>query len=202
VDDATSHATFAGALADLTWVAATTARQRDLAKPVMTPEQAIAEMAARIADGQKCGIVFGRERNGLETHEVANADCIVMAPVVSEFASLNLAQATLLLGYEWMKHAGQPSLGRVTTYETAVAPGLNRRGFDPANKEQLIGFFDHLEAELDTAGFLWPPHKRTTMVQNMRSMFTRMGATEQEVRTLRGMVKALVHGKGPGRRSP
>ena len=90
-------------MAGLNWVCATTARQRDLAKPVLTPEQAVAEMQRRMAEGQRCGIVFGPERNGLETEEVANADAVVMAPVNPNFASLNLAQAVLLMSYEWMK---------------------------------------------------------------------------------------------------
>ena len=123
-----------------------------------------------------------------------------MAPVDKTFASLNLAQSVLLLAYEWMKQSGQGSLGRVTTYETAVEAGMNNRGFEPATKAELIAFFDHLEGELAAMGFFTPPEKRPTVVQNMRSMFTRMQPTQQEVRTLRGIVKALVHGKGPGRR--
>ena len=115
------------------------ARQRDLAKPVLTPEQAVAEMRRRMAEGQRCGILFGPERNGLETEEVANADAVVMAPVNPNFASLNLAQAVLLVGYEWMKQAGSGTLGRVTTYEEALQPGLRTRGSPPATKEELLG---------------------------------------------------------------
>lgn len=202
IDEARPFATFNAALGDLNWVVATTARQRDLAKPVLTPEQAIAGIIRRTAEGQRCGIVFGRERNGLESAEIANADAIVMAPVDPQFASLNLAQSVLLLAYEWIKQTGGGTLGRVTTYETAVEAGERTRGFQPATKEQLFGFFEHLEAELDAQGFLFPPHKRPTMVQNLRSMFSRLGASEQEIRTLRGMIKALVHGKGDGRRVP
>jgi tRNA/rRNA methyltransferase len=202
IDDAEAHATFPDALTGLNWVCATTARQRDLAKPVLTPEQAIVEIIRRTREGQRCGIVFGRERNGLETGEIASADAIVMAPVDPNFASLNLAQSVLLLSYEWIKQTGGGTLGRVTTYESPVEAGMRSRGSPPASKEQLLGFFEHLESELDRFGFLNPPHKRPTMVQNIRSMFSRMQASEQEVRTLRGIVKALVHGKGPGRRVP
>ncbi len=202
IDDAAAHATFKDSIADLNWICATTARQRDLAKPVLTPEQAIAEIIRRSAEGQRCGIVFGRERNGLETSEIAIADAIVMAPVDPSFASLNLAQSVLLLAYEWIKQTDGGTLGRVTTYESPIEAGARTRGSPPATKEQLIGFFEHLELELDTLGFLNPPHKRPTMVQNIRSMFSRMQASEQEVRTLRGIVKALVHGKGQGRRVP
>jgi tRNA/rRNA methyltransferase len=202
IDAAQSFATFQEGLAGVHWVAAASARQRDLAKPVLTPEQAVAEMRRRMAEGQRCAILFGPERNGLETEEIANADALVMAPVNPNFASLNLAQAALLIGYEWMKQAGSGTLGRVTTYEEALQPGLRTRGSPPATKEELLGFFEHIERELDTQGFFKPPEKRPSMVQNMRTMFTRMGATEQEIRTLRGIVKALVQAKGSGRESP
>jgi tRNA/rRNA methyltransferase len=200
IDDAQWYPDFSSALADCSYVVATTARQRDLAKPVLTPEQAVAELRKRIANGQQCGIIFGRERNGLETHEVANADAIVMAPVDKTFASLNLAQSVLLLAYEWMKQSGQGSLGRVTTYETPKVAGPNSRGFEAATKGEMLGFFEHLESELTEKGFFTPPEKRPIVVQNIRSMFTRSEPTQQEVRTLRGIVKALVHGKGSGRR--
>ena len=135
-------------------MAATSARQRDLAKPVLTPEQAVAEMLRRTGEGQRCGILFGPERNGLETDEVANADAVVMAPVNPTFASLNLAQAVLLVGYEWMKQAGSGTLGRVTTYEEPLQPGLRTRGSPPASKEDLIGFFEHIERELEAQRLL------------------------------------------------
>ena len=106
IDDAAAYATLAAAQGDLTWVAATTARQRPLRKPVLTPEAAAAEMHTRIARGERCGFIFGRERNGLETGEIAGADAIVMVPVNPGFASINLAQAVLLLGYAWMREAG------------------------------------------------------------------------------------------------
>jgi tRNA/rRNA methyltransferase len=200
IDGAEAYPAFEPALAGLNWVAATTARQRDLAKAVLTPEQAVAEMRRRVADGQRCGIVFGPERNGLETDEVANADAIVMAPVNPSFASLNLAQAALLVAYEWMKQAGGGTLGRVTTYEAPIAPGLHTRGSAPAGREDLLAFFEHIEGELDSSGFFTAPDKRPSVVQNLRSMFVRMGATEQEIRTLRGIVKALAHPKGSRRR--
>ncbi len=193
IDGAQAYPRFEDALGGLQWVCATSARQRDLAKPVLTPQQAVQEMRRRLEDGQHCGIVFGPERNGLETGEVANADALVMAPVNPNFASLNLAQAVLLLSYEWMKQGGKGTLGRVTTYEEALQPGLRTRGSPPASREDLIGFFEHLERELDDKGFFTASEKRPSVVQNLRSMFVRMGATEQEIRTLRGIVKALVN---------
>ena len=202
IDDAAAYPSLDAAVGDLNWVAATTARQRDLRKPILTPEQAVAEAQRRIAAGQRCGFLFGRERNGLETAEVANADAVVMIPVNSRFASLNLAQAVLIHGYEWMKRSGDASLGRVTTYERPVEAGLRLGGDRPANKEELLGFFQHLESELERLGFFNPPDKRTKVVDNVRSMFTRLGATEHEVRTLRGIVATLAKGKGAGRKAP
>jgi tRNA/rRNA methyltransferase len=202
VDDGVAVETLADAIGDLNWVAATTARQRDLRKPVLTPEQLVAEMRRRIAEGQRCGILFGRERNGLETDEVAVCDAVVMIPVNARFASLNLAQAVLLIGYEWMRQHEQASLGRVTTYETPLAPGLNVGASRPATKEEMLGLYEHLERELERLGFFNPPEKRQTMVRNIRSMLARMEATEQEVRTLRGIVAALAQGKGRARKAP
>jgi len=202
IDDAAAYPTLDAAVGDLTWVAATTARQRDLRKPVLTPEQAVAEAFTRIARGERCGFLFGRERNGLETAEIANADAIVMIPVNSRFASLNLAQAVLIHGYEWTKRSGGASLGRVTTYETPIETGVRLGADRLANKEELAGFFQHLESELEALGFFKSADKRPTVVNNMRSMFTRMGATEMEVRTLRGIVATLAKGKGQGRKTP
>lgn len=202
IDDAAAYPSLAASLGDLTYVVATTARQRPLRKPVLTPEEAIAAMRERIARGERCGILFGRERNGLESSELANADALVMIPVNSRFASLNLAQAVLLLGYAWMRESGRATLGRVTTYEKPVASGLNLVGDQPADKNELFGFFDHLEGELDRLGFFIPAEKRPSTVQNLRTMFTRMVPTRTEVRTLRGIVATLARGKGAGRKPP
>jgi tRNA/rRNA methyltransferase len=201
IDDAAAYPALDAAIGDLNWIVATTARQRPLRKRVLTPEAAASEMRERIARGERCAFLFGRERNGLETHEVANADAIVMIPVNSRFASLNLAQAVLILGYAWMQESGRASLGRVTTYETPLQPGLNLGPDRIATKQELLLFFEHLESELERLGFLNPPHKRPVMVQNIRTMFSRTALTEQEVRTLRGIVATLANGKGHGRKS-
>lgn len=201
IDDAAPFDRLADATADLTWICATTARQRDLRKPVLTPEQAVTEMSRRIARGERCGVLFGRERNGLETSELAYADALVMIPVNAEFASLNLAQAVLILGYTWMLKRDDHSLGRVTTYEKPLQTGLNMGDDRPATKEEQLGFFEHLEGELDRLGFFNPAERRPAVVRNLRTLFTRLGPTAQEVRTLRGVVATLAHGKGRGRKS-
>ena len=191
IDATTAHPDLQAAAADLNWICATTARQRHLRKPVLTPEQAAAEMLRRISRGERVGMLFGAERQGLENEQVALADAVVMAPVDSRFASLNLAQAALLMGYEWMKATERGTLGRVTTYETAIEPGLDLRGNRPSSKEELYGMFEHLERELDLAGFLKPVAKRPVMIDNIRTMLTRMQPTEQETRTLRGIIASL-----------
>jgi tRNA/rRNA methyltransferase len=201
IDDAASYPTLENALGDLTYVVATTARQRPLKKPVLTPEEAVAALRERIQRGERCGILFGRERNGLETSELANADALIMIPVNSRFASLNLAQAVLLLGYAWMRESGQATLGRVTTYEKPLSGGLNLGEDIFATKEEMYGFLDHLESELDRLGFFNPIEKRPSVVQNLRTMFTRMALTQQEVRSLRGIVATLAKGKGAARKS-
>jgi tRNA/rRNA methyltransferase len=200
IDDARAYPTLEASIGDLNWLAATTARQRDLRKSVLTPDQTVAEIRARIDRGERCGILFGRERNGLETSEIANADALVMIPVNSRFASLNLAQAVLILGYEWMRGNADASLGRVTTYERPLQAGFNLGEDRPATREEVLGLFEHLEGELLRLGFFNPEHKRPTVTRNLRTMLLRMSPTEQEVRTLRGIVATLAKGKGSGRK--
>lgn len=202
IDDAPAFDHAHESVADLHWLCATTARPRDMTKPVLTPEQAAAEMHRRAGEGQRTGILFGPERSGLDNEQVALADAIVMAPVNPQFASLNLAQAVLLFGYEWLKLRGGDSLGRETTFDGPALPGLNLRNSHPATKKTFNAFISHLEDELTRAGFLYPPEKRPIMVRNLRNMFMRMGATDQEMRTLRGIVVALVDARTSSREAP
>jgi tRNA/rRNA methyltransferase len=201
IDDAVAYDTLPAAVADLTWVCATTARQRDMRKPVLTPEQAIAEMRKRIAAGERCGILFGRERNGLETHEIAMADALVMIPVNSAFASLNLAQAVLIAGYEWMRTSPAATLGRVTTFERPVQSGLNMGQDRRATKEEVAGLTTHMAQELEKLGFFNPDEKVPKVMAAVETMIARAEPTEQEVRTFRGIVATLARGKGVARKS-
>ena len=123
-----------------------------------------------------------------------------MIPVNSRFASLNLAQAVLLIGYEWMRGDPGRSLGRVTTFEKPLTEGLYMGRDRPATKEELIGLFEHLERELEASGFFNPAHRKAVVAQNLRTLLTRLNATDQEVRTLRGIVATLAQGKGKGRK--
>lgn len=185
------------ACSDLHFVYATTARPRDMIKRVLTPENAIAEILNRMQSGQQCGFLFGRERWGLENDHISLADAVVMAPVNPCFASINLAQAVLLICYEWRKQYAGHSIGRHTRFDGCQQEGLALQGGRPASKQEIYALFDHLERELDASGFLQPPEKRPTMVRNIRNMFGRMNATEQEVRTLRGIIASLCRAHRP-----
>lgn len=169
------------AIADLGRVYATTARPRGMIKPVMTPQAAMAEARGLEQAGTRVGVLFGGERSGLNNDDVTLAQAIITVPVNPAFASLNLAQAVLLVAYEY---ARQGFVG-----EPVVPAG---HGEAPATADDLIGFYEHLERELDAHNFLYPPEKRPNMVRNIRNMFQRAGLTRQEVRTLRGIVAALV----------
>lgn len=179
------------ALKDINFVYATTARPRGMTKEVITPEQAGRDMRTRIGRGENAAILFGRERWGLDNDEVSLADVIVTAPVNPAFASINIAQAVLLMGYEWFKNQAE-TLGQQTPELAALAgPGLQTPDTRLATKEELYGFFDHLERELDEAGFFKTQDKKPGIIRNIRNLYSRAGLTEQEVRSLRGMVASL-----------
>ncbi|MEO0729588.1 MAG: TrmH family RNA methyltransferase, partial [Pseudomonadota bacterium] len=190
-DGASLHPDVEAAVSDLNWTVATTARQRDMRKPIFTPEGAAREMRDRIASGQRVGILFGRERNGLTSDEVALANAIVMIPVNPQFASLNLAQAVLLNGYAWLRSGDEATLGRKTDRERRISEGLHLGHDVPAKQSEMIGFFEHLEDELAERGFFKPIERRHVTQRNLRSMFQRAGLTAQEVRTMRGIIATL-----------
>ena len=177
------------AVVDLDLLFATTARAHDQAKPVVGPEAAAREMSGHIAGGGKCGILFGRERAGLTNDEVALANRIVTFPVNPGFASLNLAQAVLLMGYEWFKLATADRL-------PFAMPERSER----ASQHQMQAFFENLVRELDRVEFLRPAEKRETMLVNLRNIFTRMEPTKQDMHTLHGVIMAIAEGrKGPAK---
>jgi tRNA/rRNA methyltransferase len=179
----------AAAVADCSLLYATTARAHDQAKPVAGPEAAAGEAVREIAAAGRVGILFGRERYGLLNEEVALADRIVTFPVNPAFASLNLAQAVLLMGYEWFKQANAGAL-------PFTAPERSER----ASQHQMQAFFDDLVRELDKVEFLRPPEKRPTMLVNLRNIFSRMEPTKQDLHTLHGVVTAIAEGrKGPAK---
>ncbi|RXF75491.1 RNA methyltransferase [Hansschlegelia zhihuaiae] len=174
------------ALAGLTLVLATTARERGQAKPVDAPGAAARLMVVEAAQGGRCGVMFGRERTGLENDEISLASRVVTFPVNPAYASLNLAQAVLLVGYEWFKAA----TGGAPAFEMPTRS-------PPASHDEVLALFAHLEGELDESGFFRSPDKRASMVRNIRNMIHRMEPSLQDVRTLHGMVAALSEGR-PG----
>jgi tRNA/rRNA methyltransferase len=177
------YATAREAIADLNFVFATTARERGQMKRVFAPEPAMVEARQRIEAGQGVGILFGRERTGLENDEVSLADAIVTFPVDPKFSSVNLAQAVLLVSYEWNKLASGGGL-----------PFEGDRQSPPAPRHMVVSFFDYLEAELEAVNF-YPPDKQPIMSRNMRDIFHRLEMTEQDVRTLRGAIRAIAEGR-------
>jgi len=177
------------AVADLDLLFATTARAHDQAKPVMAPEVAAAEMKEHMGSGGKVGILFGRERWGLTNEEVARANRIITFPVNPGFASLNLAQAVLLMGYEWFKLATASAM-------PFAMPERSPR----ASQQQMDAFFENLVRELDRVEFLRPVEKRDTMLVNLRNIFFRMEPTKQDMHTLQGVIMAIAEGrKGPAK---
>ncbi|MDO9461623.1 MAG: RNA methyltransferase [Alphaproteobacteria bacterium] len=180
LEDARLFDTVEAAVADIHYLVATTARLREMLKPVVTAEAAAREMRTKTAQGLRCGIMFGPERSGLENDDATLAQAVLRIPVDPRFTSINLAQAVLLTGYEWFRLAD-------TTPPERLDPGNTW----PASNAELVALFEHLERELDTAGFLFPPEKRPAMVRNLRNIFMRAGLMEQDVRALRGVVTSL-----------
>jgi len=169
------------AIADLELVFATTARSRDMVKRTISPGAAISEVSSFVKTGGKAGVLFGRESKGLKNNDVALADAILSIPLNPSFSSLNLAQAVYTIGYEWISQKKK---------------GINYKKdfikkFQPANKQNLTQMLNHLEQELDKSGFLRNQEKRPSMLRNLQNMFVRAQLTEQEVRTFRGVIKAL-----------
>ncbi len=184
LDNARVFETLAEAIADLHIVLATTARPREAPTPVLTPRQGAALLAESAAQGLAGGLLFGGERAGLESADIALCRAIVTAPVDPAFRSLNLAQAVVINAYEWALTQSQGP------------PAPFGPGAAVANGAALLGLYEHLEGELEAAGFFHPPEKRPSMVRNLRALFARAGPSDQEVRTLRGVVTALSHGRG------
>ncbi len=170
----------AAAIVDLVHVYAATARHREMIKPVVTPRRAAIEMRAQAASGAAVGVLFGPERTGLTNDDMALADTVLSVPLDPAFSSLNLAQAVLVVGYEWFQAGDATPDRRLVTNATR-----------PATKAELLNFFAHLERELDACGFLRNVEKRPSMVRNIRNLFQRAAPTEQEIQTLHGIVKEL-----------
>ena len=188
LDEAELFETVEAAIADCTLVLATTARAHDQAKPVIGADEAAHLMAPHVAAGENVGVLFGRERYGLENHEIALADRIVTLPINPAFASLNLAQAVVIVAYEWCKIAG-----------SGLPFGMPQKS-PPARKQQLLAFFEKLEHELERVEYFRPADKHGVMQVNLRNIFHRMQPSQQDIQTLNGVITAISEGrKGPAR---
>jgi tRNA/rRNA methyltransferase len=181
IDAVTVFDDLASALADLNFVFATTARQRDGFKSVRGPVEAGRLLRARHVMGQRTGILFGRERFGLYNDEVGLADEIVTFPVDPDFSSLNIAQAALLMSYEWMKSG----------LEDETKTNFSGPDMKPASKEELHGLFAYLEGALEARGYFRPAPKKPKMIDNLRAVLTRAGFAEPELKVLRGIISSL-----------
>ncbi|HYM71729.1 MAG TPA: RNA methyltransferase [Stellaceae bacterium] len=187
LDQARLYPDLRAAVADLHHVYASTARDRYMVKRAVTPRLAAEEMRGFLAAGEPCGVVFGPERTGLVNQDITLADTVLNVPLNPGFSSLNLAQAVLLVGYEWFTASQDPPPETLHT-------GHSR----PATKDELIRFFDHFEEALVESGFIRHPDKRPSLFRNLRNFFQRAYPTEQELRTLHGVVTAFM---GPRSRS-
>lgn len=184
LDEAEVMDDVAAGIADRTYVYATTARPRELTKPVFSPEAAMKDAAARIARGEKVAIMFGPERSGMENADIAHANAIITVPVNPEFPSLNLAQCVLLVGYEWRRAAG--------SVEDVVVQGQTT---EVASQRDVEALARHYEDRLEEEGFFYPEHKAENMKVNLRNLWSRMPMTRADVQMLHGVLRQLLRWK-------
>ena len=175
------------AIADCDFVYATTARPRDLTKPVFTPEAAMKDARARIGAGGKVAVMFGPERAGLENEDIARANAIISVPVNPEFASLNLGQCVLLCAYEWSR---QTMSAEPMNYELA--------GTEWASAIEVEKLANHYEERLNDAGFFFPETKADNMKTNLRNFWSRMPLTRADAQILHGVLRQMVRWKERG----
>jgi tRNA/rRNA methyltransferase len=204
IDDAVVYENTNASVADRQFVLATTARERAMNMPVMEVRAAMAELHTRAARGEKCAVMFGPERTGLENEDMVLADAVVTIPVSPEYASLNVGQAVVVCAYEWFMNTslrGAEGDEAIQTQEVtsaedsarwiATASPRNDDGVIGAPREQLMGLLGQLEAELDDVNFWRVPEKKEIMWRNIRASLVRAGLSEQEIATWRGIIKAL-----------
>jgi len=184
LDEAQLFDSTADAIGDCTYVFATTARQRDMTKPVFSPEGAMKLAAEKIGAGEKVGILFGPERAGLENDDISRASAIITVPVNPEFPSLHLAQCVLLTGYEWRRQTTD-----VVHEKTELA------GSEWATGDDIARLGDHYDQRLEEAGFFFPEAKAEGMKRNLRNLWSRMPLTRADVQMLHGMMRQMVRWK-------
>ena len=184
LDKARVFDSVADAVGDLERVVATSARNRELSQRILSARRAAAEMRGWIGQGERVGILFGPERTGLENDDMVHADTVLSIPLNPQFSSLNVAQAVLLVAYEWAAAGEGTPAERMSDHSTR-----------PATKDELVNLFAHLERALDESGFLRNKAMRPAMVNNLRALLQRSAMTEQEVRSFHGVIKYLAKHK-------
>ncbi|MEL6643491.1 MAG: RNA methyltransferase [Pseudomonadota bacterium] len=187
LDEARITQTVPEALGDAAFVFATTARQRDLTKPVFTPEAAMAKARDLIASGTPVAVLFGPERAGLENEDIARANAIISVPVNPDFPSLNLAQCVLLTGYEWRRAS-----------EDTGSETVEMAGTEWASAIEVEKLAEHYEERLETAGFFFPETKAEGMKITLRNLWSRMPLTRADVQILHGILRQMVRWKERG----
>ena len=191
LDQAGLFADLPAAIADCDFVFATTARGRELSKPVMTPERAMDYARALMAEGKRVGILFGPERAGLENEDIVHANAIITVPVNPDFPSLNLAQCVLLVGYELIRQKAEVPPEVMTFARTEYA-----------TVHEIEALAKHFEERLDQAGFFFPEAKAPGMKVSLRNMWSRLPLTSAEVRTFHGMLRQIAYKLGTSRHDP
>ena len=186
IDGARVFASVEEAVADCAYVSATTARHRGLFVPVRELVEEAQVLASHAQGGHRTAVLFGGEKSGLSTDDLSHADAILTVPLNPAFSSLNLAQAVLLVAYEWSRAAGS-GVRFEGPYDEA-----------PATRAATNGMIDHLFGALDRAGYFYPEAKRPTLERNLRTMLTRAKLTEAETRLLRGVVRQLARRQNEG----
>ena len=186
LDDAQLFDSTADAIGDCVYVYATTARPRELTKPVFSPEAAMQDAAQRSAQGQKVAVMFGPERAGMENDDISRANAKVTVPVNPEFPSLNLAQCVLLMGYEWRRAT-----------EEIVPQTVSMEG-DWAEQIEIEKLADHYETRMQDAGFFYPEAKAANMKITLRNLWSRMPMTRADVQMLHGVLRQMVRWKERG----
>ena len=182
LDDAAVHPDVRSALSEFSYVLATTARPRDLTKPVVGPEEAMKDAHNRAEGGQRVAVMFGPERSGLDNFDLAAANAIIEVPAVPAFKSLNVAQCVLLIAYEWRR-----ALGR-----SDPAPAVpDRGGPEPADLHDKSVLYDLYAEDLESVGYFWPEGKAASMRMSLRNLFLRQEFSKAEVKTLHGIRNAL-----------
>jgi len=184
VESARAFSTVPEALGDLNYILATTARERGIAREVLTPAEAARRLRAASGRGEKTGILFGNERAGLDNDEISLCDAVITIPT-ADFASINLAQAVLVASYEWFRASDRKPSALLERGPLQRKP----------TRAELVQTFEHLERELLASGFLYPPDKVNAMRRAIRATIHRAHLTYQETQTLRGMIVALTKGK-------